>query len=97
MSLSRAAEVFSEKPAEIFGVKDRGFLKAGFYADVVIFDPGAEHKVSDSEVLSKCGWTPFAGETLKGKTERVFVNGGQSWGADGLERGKRYGQELFFK
>ena len=97
MSLSRAAEVFSEKPAEIFGVKDRGFLKAGFYADVVIFDPGAEHKVSDSEVLSKCGWTPFAGETLKGKTERVFVNGVQVWGEEGLVREKKYGQELFFE
>ena len=97
MSLSRVAEVFSEKPAEIFGVKDRGFLKADFYADVVIFDPGAEHKVSDSEVLSKCGWTPFAGETLSGKTEMVFVNGVQVWGEEGLVREKKYGQELYFE
>ncbi|MGN0189089.1 MAG: amidohydrolase family protein [Candidatus Cryptobacteroides sp.] len=96
MPLTRAAEVFSEKPAEIFKVRDRGFLKAGYYADIVVFDPSGEHEVTDGEVLSKCGWTPFAGETLKGKVERVFVNGEEALGTDGLHRDRKYGKELFF-
>lgn len=97
MPLTRAAEVFSEKPAEIFKVRDRGFLKEGYYADIVIFDPEAEHTVTDGEVISKCGWTPFAGEKVKGKVERVFVNGEEAFGKDGLHREAGYGQELFFE
>lgn len=97
MPLTRVAEVFSERPAEIFKVRDRGFLKEGCYADIVVFDPGQEHTVTASEVLSKCGWTPFEGERVKGKTQRVFVNGEEVFGKDGLHNGRKSGRELFFE
>ena len=62
----------------------------------MVFDPEAEHEVTDGEVLSKCGWSPYVGEKMKGKVERVFVNGEEAFGKDGLHRERNYGQELIF-
>ncbi|GCF08912.1 dihydroorotase [Dictyobacter arantiisoli] len=62
-------------PARIFGLKNKGALEAGKDADIVLVDPEQEYEITDREILSKCGWTPFAGTHIKGKIEHVFVRG----------------------
>lgn len=74
--LTRIAAVFSENAADIYGLK-RGKIKYGYAADLVVFDKEKEFTVRDEDQYSKCGWTPYNGETLKGYVEMVFVNGKQ--------------------
>ncbi len=72
--LTRIASVFSEKASEIYGL-NRGKIKAGYDADLVIFDYSKEFTVRNEDQLGKCGWTPYAGEKLRGVIETVMLDG----------------------
>jgi dihydroorotase len=72
--LTRIASVFSEKAADIYGLK-HGKLAQGYAADIVVFDKDKEFVVRNEDQYSKCGWTPYEGETLKGWIDTVLVNG----------------------
>ena len=72
--LTRIAAAFSEKASEIYGLK-RGKIKRGYEADLVIFDINKEFVVRAEDQQSKCGWTPYEGETLKGYIEAVLIDG----------------------
>ncbi len=72
--LTRIASVFSENAAGIYGL-NRGKIAAGYEADLVVFDYSKEFKVKAEDQFSKCGWTPYEGETLKGVIEAVYING----------------------
>ena len=71
--MERIVSAFSEKPAEVFGISGRGFLKEGYYADLVVLDPDREYTVEST--ACKCGWTPYEGCRLKGAVEKVWING----------------------
>ena len=72
--LTRIASVFSEKASEIYGLNTGKIIK-GYDADLVIFDKDNEFVVKSEDIKSKCGWSPYEGETLKGTIEAVLVNG----------------------
>jgi len=72
--LTRIASVFSEKASDIYGLKT-GKIKAGYAADLVIFDYGQTFTVRAEDQKSKCGWTPYEGETLRGVIEKVYIDG----------------------
>ena len=72
--LTRIASVFSEKAADLYGL-NRGKIAQGYAADIVVFDKDKEFVVRNEDQYSKCGWTPYEGETLKGWIDTVFVNG----------------------
>lgn len=74
--LERIASVFSEKASEIYGL-ERGKLAKGYFADLVIFDKDKEFEVLAEDQYSKCGWSPYEGETLKGFIEEIIINGKQ--------------------
>ena len=73
--MTRIASVFSEKPAEIFGIQQRGMLKEGNFADLVVVDEKAETIIQKEDLAYKCGWTPYVGEKMTGKVVAVYVNG----------------------
>lgn len=66
-------------PAVIFGIADRGYLREGGYADLVLVDPTRSERIEPSQLLSKCGWSPFEGETLRSTVVSTWVNGHRAW------------------
>lgn len=62
-------------PARLFQVKERGYIREGYYADLVLVDPAAPYTVSAENIRYKCGWSPFEGETFGCSVKQTFVNG----------------------
>ena len=61
--------------ADCFAIERRGYLRAGYQADLVIFNPAASTVVNQHPLYSKCGWSPFAGKTFGGAVAATYVNG----------------------
>lgn len=72
--LTRIAAVFSENASDLYRL-DRGKIKPGYDADIVVFDKEKTFTVRNEDQYSKCGWSPYDGETLYGTIETVFVGG----------------------
>lgn len=62
-------------PAECYKIEKRGFLREGYFADIVIIDPEKSYTVDKATIFSKCSWSPFEGETFSASIEKTFVNG----------------------
>ncbi|WP_028857314.1 dihydroorotase [Psychrilyobacter atlanticus] len=75
ITLSKLIELMSKNPSKIFGIKDRGEIKEGYYGDLVVVDLEKKFTLENKTTLSKCGWTPFDGYTGFGKIETTIVNG----------------------
>jgi len=74
-SIETVVERACHAPARIFDVIDRGHLREGYWADLVIVNPDAETVVRNTELYSKCGWSPFAGERFSHRIEQTLVCG----------------------
>jgi dihydroorotase len=75
ISVEKIVEKMCHNPAIIFKIEKRGFIKEGFYADLVIVNPGLPWNVKKENILAKCGWSPFEGYTFKSRITHTFVNG----------------------
>jgi dihydroorotase len=73
--LERVVAATATRPARIFGVRNKGEIRPGCDADLVIVDLGRQFEIQDKDVLSLTGWTPYAGRTLHGQVERTLVRG----------------------
>jgi dihydroorotase len=82
-------------PAELFDVAERGYLREGYWADLVLIDPDTPQTVQRSDVLYHCGWSPFEGRTFRSRVAMTFVNGEQAWDGRSLI-GAPAGQRLRF-
>ncbi len=71
----KVVEKMSHLPAELFHVEKRGFIRPGYYADLVLIDPEKTWTVNKSNILYKCGWSPFEGQTFHQAVKQTFVNG----------------------
>ena len=81
--------------ADIFGVAERGYLREGYFADLVIVDPERGYTVDASNVLAKCGWSPFEGHTFSSTIDTTIVNGQVAY-SDGNLSGVVAGKRLEF-
>ena len=79
LSLEEIVTKTAHNVAVRFGVKDRGYLREGYWADLVIVDTGKNTTVKSKNVLSKCGWSPFEGKTFRSRIATTLVNGAISW------------------
>ena len=87
LSMERAIDMVAAKPAAAFGLsQSKGALRPGLDADLVVADLDARWTITDEEVLSRCGWTPYAGRSCRGRIERTFVRGAEVF-ADGKVTG----------
>ena len=75
LTMADLVRLASEKPAEIFHLKDRGKLLEGYNADIVVVDLNREYKIDASRFKSKAKFSPFDGWQIKGKPVKTFVNG----------------------
>ena len=66
---------YSHAVADLFQIAKRGYLRPGYYADVVLIDPDRPQIVRENSLLYKCGWSPFTGQTFNTAVSRTFVNG----------------------
>lgn len=95
-SIEQVVEKMSHNPARLFGIDRRGFIREGYYADMVLFDDECEpYTLTDEDVLSKCGWTPLAGMTLHGRPDITWVNGNVAY-RYGIVFNARKGKALKF-
>lgn len=74
-SYETVVDKMAHRPAILFGIPDRGFIRPGYKADLVLVDPAKPHPVCDGRVFSKCGWSPFDGFTFSHSVSKTFVNG----------------------
>ncbi len=75
ISIEKVVEKMCHAPARLFSVKERGFIEPGFKADLVLVDTNQEWTVAHKNILYKCGWSPFEGETFHSKVTHTWVNG----------------------
>ena len=95
IALEKIAEKMCHSPAICFQVEKRGFIREGYHADLVLVDLNKKWKVEKSNVLAKCGWSPFEGVEFNSSVTHTFVNGSLVY-----EKGKFFedikGQRLMF-
>lgn len=75
ISIEKIVEKACHNPAILFDVEKRGYVKEGYFADLVIVDLNSPWTVNKSNILYKCGWSPFEGNTFKSRVTHTFVNG----------------------
>ncbi len=80
--IEKVVEKMCHAPADCFGIEERGYIREGYYADLVLVDPDSEWKVSPDNILYKCGWSPFENVTFHSRITHTFVNGRLVFDAD---------------
>lgn len=80
--MEKVVRKMCHNPADRFGVAERGYLREGYFADLVVVDPTKEFSISKDGLLYHCGWSPLEGETLRGGIIHTFVNGNLVFSTD---------------
>ncbi len=75
LSLERLVELMCHRPADLFSVENRGYLREGYKADIVMVRPGAPWTLTPNRIQSRCNWSPLEGHTFRWRVERTFCNG----------------------
>ena len=95
ISLEKIAEKMSHAVADCFQIKDRGYIREGYFADLVIVDMTEPATVSKENILYKCGWSPLEGFTFPATVTHTFVNGHLVYGKNSWDESQQ-GQRLLF-
>ena len=75
LTLAQVVEKMAHNPAILYKVKERGFIREGYHADLVLVKPDTPHTVSTEDIESKCAWSPFEGHTFRWDITHTWVNG----------------------
>ncbi len=95
MSIEKLVEKISHNPAILFQIEERGFIREGYNADLVIIDPNLSWKVDRSNILYKCGWSPFEGQDFSSKVTHTIVSGHLAYESGNFDLSKK-GERLLF-
>ena len=74
-TLTEVVEKMAHNPATLYNVKERGFIREGYHADLVLISPNAAHTVDTEDIQSKCAWSPFEGHTFHWDITHTWING----------------------
>jgi len=96
ISIEKVVEKMCHHPAILFNIKKRGFIREGYYADLVLIDTNATQMVSKENILYKCGWSPMEGQTFHSKIISTFVNGHQIYHNGTFDESQK-GERLLFE
>ncbi len=98
ITVEKVIDLMCHRVSELFEIKDRGYIKEGYKADLVLVNPDANWIVTGENILYKCGWSPFTGYEFKSHVTGTWVNGVRVW--DGVniltEEGNHAGERLEF-
>lgn len=75
ISVEKMVEKMAHNPAILFQIEKRGFIREGYYADLILVDPNNPWTVKPDNILYKCGWSPFEGTTFKSRITHTILNG----------------------
>lgn len=96
IDLETIVEKTSHHVAEVYRIRERGYIREGYYADLALIDPRASWTVTNDNILYKCKWSPFLHHTFRSKVVKVLVNGKIAF-SDGQVHKGRAGKRLTFK
>ena len=96
LTIGRLVQLMCHNPAVLFGIRNRGFIRRGYKADLVIVRPSSPWSVTADCIRSKCGWSPVEGMTFSWRVERTICNGHTVF-ADGKVDMNYVGEELSFR
>ncbi|HEY8011188.1 MAG TPA: dihydroorotase [Rudaea sp.] len=85
LPLELIVEKTAHAPARLYDVRERGYIREGYWADLVLIDAQTPHTVTREETLSKCGWSPFEGTRFRSTVDATWVNGHLAWHAGKLD------------
>jgi dihydroorotase len=98
ISVEKVVDLMSHRVAECFKLSERGYIRKGYKADLVLVNPDAAWTVTGENIMYKCGWSPFTGHDFKSHVIGTWVNGGRVW--DGVNilttNGNHAGERLKF-
>jgi len=95
ISLEKIAEKMSHNVATLFNIEKRGFIREGYHADLVLVDLNNPWMVDKTNILSKCGWSPFEGFVFRSKVTDTFVSGHWTYHEGVFDESKK-GNRLYF-
>lgn len=95
ISLEKIVGKMSHAPAKLFKIIDRGFLREGYFADIVLVNLNDPWKVNPGNILAKCGWSPFEGVEFRARVNRTFISGNLLYDQGSLAPG--HGKRLLFE
>jgi dihydroorotase len=95
ISVEKVVQKMCHNPAILYRIRERGFIREGYFADLVLVDPNAPWTVTPENILYKCGWSPFEGVTFSSRVIQTFVNGHLVYD-NGTFRESHKGERLLF-
>jgi dihydroorotase len=95
ISVEKIVEKMCHNPAKIFKIRNRGFIKEGYFADLTIVNSHSPWNVQKENILYKCGWSPFEGTNFKSRILHTFVNGKHVY-SNGKVKPGTFGKRLLF-
>lgn len=95
-TLEKVVEKMCHAPADLFRIEKRGYIREGYYADLVLVDPRRQWTVQHDNILYKCGWSPFEGVDFQSSVLKTWVNGNLVYDDGAFDESVR-GQRLLFE
>jgi dihydroorotase len=96
LSLEHIVKKTSHNVAKRFQIKDRGYIREGYYADLVILDIEKPHTVKKEDLLYKCDWSPFEGTTFNSSINTTIINGHIGYKDSKIQENIRFGKQIEF-